>query len=126
MVDLGCCRAHHRGEDEHRNKGGGLAAILTVTMRITDPAWMAPYSAGVPALLAEYGGSFVASARGTIRRIEGEGDVPDRIAIFSFPSIEAIERLWADPRYRQFVELRQSGAISDICAFDNAAGGDLV
>jgi uncharacterized protein (DUF1330 family) len=104
-----------------------LAAIMTVTMRITDTGWIEAYSASVPALLADYGATMVASARGTIRRIEGEGVLPDRIAVFSFPSMDAIERFMADPRYQPFVALRASGAISDIFAFDNAAAsGKLV
>jgi len=92
---------------------------MVVSMDIVDDAWMAPYFAVVPGILEEYGARQIAGAK-DVRRIEGEGAAPQRMAIFSFPSIAAVDAFMADERYRPFRKAREIGAISDIFIFENA------
>lgn len=103
-----------------------MAAIMIVYMDIADSSWIKPYFAEVPKILAEYGGVSVAASR-EIRRVEGAMDAPDRMAIFRFPSLDDIDRFFADERYRPFLEERQKGARSQIFVFENAVkGGELL
>ena len=104
-----------------------MSAIMVVYMNIHDTAWIEPYYAAVPKLLAEHGAVSIAGARGAIARIEGAKAVPDRIAIFTFPSLDAIDRFMADERYQAYRRLREDGATSEIFVFENAVtGGALV
>lgn len=103
-----------------------MAAIMIVYMDIADGAWIKPYFAAVPSILAEYGGVSIAASR-EIRRVEGDIDAPDRIAIFRFPSLGDVDRFFADARYQPFLEARRKGARSQIYAFKNGVkDGELL
>ena len=99
-----------------------MTAFMIVSMAIDDDGWMTDYFAAVPAILADHGGQPLAGSR-AIRRIEGKGKAPDRMAVFTFPSLAAIDAFMADPRYRPFLEARTAATISDICAFENELRG---
>ena len=96
-----------------------MAAIMVVYMDIADDSWIAPYFAEVPAILAEYGGVSIAGSR-DVKTVEGDGRAPDRVAVSSFPSLDAIDRFMADERYQHYRDLREKGATSRIFAFENA------
>lgn len=100
-----------------------MTVLMVVTMTITDPAWIEPYFAAVPAILEDYGATSVAGSR-SITRIEGEADVvPDRVAILSFPSLEAVTAFMADERYQPFRAARHQGSVAEILIFENAVSG---
>ncbi|MDB5714133.1 MAG: hypothetical protein JWO15_1530 [Sphingomonadales bacterium] len=104
-----------------------MSAIMIVYMNIHDTAWIGPYFAEVPKLLTEYGAISMAGARGDIVGIEGNRAPPDRIAIFTFPSVDAVDRFMTDERYQAYRQLRESGATSEIFVFENSvADGALV
>ena len=106
--------------------GEGAPVIMLVSMTFRDMGWIEHYFAEVPKLLAEHGAVSLAGGR-AIRRIEGEGAVPDRMAVLSFPSMAAVDAFMADPRYRPFREAREQGARSDIFVFPNGVvAGELV
>ena len=103
-----------------------MAALMVVHMNITDDSWIEPYFAAVPAIFAEYGGVSLAGSR-EIRQLEGAGAAPQRMAVLSFPSLEAIDAFMADERYQSFRRMREQGATSEIFVFDNAViDGGLV
>ena len=103
-----------------------MAAIMVVYMNLSDEAWTDAYFAEVPKLLAEYGAESIAGSR-DVRRIEGDRPPPDRMAVLSFPSMEAIDRFMADERYRVHRTAREAGAASQIFVFENGvAAGELV
>ena len=103
-----------------------MSAVMIVYMRISDGDWIEPYFAAVPALLAEYGAVSIAGSR-AITRVEGSLPTPDRIAAFTFPSLDAIHRFLADERYQKHRIARERGSASDIFIFENAVtGGELV
>ena len=103
-----------------------MSAIMIVYMRISDSSWIAPYFAEVPSLLEEYGAISIAGSR-EISRVEGSLPVPDRIAAFSFPSLDAIHRFLADERYQANKAARERGSNSEIFIFENAVTrGELV
>ena len=103
-----------------------MAALMVVSMTISDESWTERYFAEVPKLLAEYGAVSVAGAR-DIRRVEGVAPAPDRMAVLSFPSLAAIDRFLADERYQTYRTSRERGSASHIFVFENAATcGELV
>jgi len=95
-----------------------MSVMMVVRMDITDPAWMTPYFEAVPAILAEYGARSVAGGR-DISLIEGRNDVPQRVAILEFPTIESVEGFMEDPRYRPFRDARRAGSQAEIWVFEN-------
>lgn len=99
-----------------------MSALMLISMRVEDEAWMKDYFEAVPELLAEYGAVTLAATR-RARRVEGEGVVPDRVALMRFPSSEAIDHFMADERYQPFRSARQAGARTDIIVFENAVKG---
>jgi uncharacterized protein (DUF1330 family) len=50
-------------------------------------------------------------------RYEGDGPDPDRIVIFTFPSMEEIEALVSDADYRPYRAARLAATFSDAFAF---------
>lgn len=102
-----------------------MSAFMVVLMDVADDGWMDRYFAEVPALLAEHGAKPVAGGR-AIHRLEGSTPVPDRMAILSFPSVDAAERFMADERYLPHRKARESGSSVTIFLLDNAArSGEL-
>lgn len=103
-----------------------MQAIMVVYMDITDPSWIKSYFEAVPQLLAEYGAVSIAGSR-CISRLEGEMKEPDRIAIVSFPSMDAVHAFMSDEHYQPFRKAREQGAKTEIFVFENAvADGQLV
>lgn len=96
-----------------------MAAVMIVSMTILDESWIAPYFAAVPAILAEYGAVSLAGSR-DVRRIEGDGPPPERMAVLTFPSLDALDRFMADERYRPYRAMREAGSRSEIFVFENA------
>lgn len=96
-----------------------MAAIMVIDMVIGDDVWEETYFAAVPSLLAEYGAFVLAGSR-AVHCIEGDGAPPDRVAVLSFPSLDAVDRFMDDQRYAPFRQLREAGARSRILVFDNA------
>ncbi|KAJ8136542.1 hypothetical protein OY671_010245, partial [Metschnikowia pulcherrima] len=102
-----------------------MSVVMLVTMHVHDDSWMTSYFEEVPKLLAEFGATSIAGSR-EIRRSEGTGPVPDRAAISTFPTMEAVDRFMADPRYQAFRIRRESATSSDIFVFENAVtAGEL-
>mgnify|MGYP001066120652 CR=1 FL=1 len=102
-----------------------MSAVMIVQMTISDESWIAPYFEAVPPLLAEYGAVPVAGSR-AVRALEGGFAVPDRVAVLRFPSLAAIDRFMADPRYRQYRAMRESGSEARILVFeDQSVDGGL-
>lgn len=102
-----------------------MSAMMVVYMDILDEAWVAPYLAEVPDILSRHGAVCVAASR-EVRRIEGAMLPPERMAIFRFPSLEAIDRFMADESYRPLRDAREAGAASRIFIFENAVTGSTL
>ena len=84
-----------------------------------DLSWVDEYQANVPAIMAimrKHGGEYFAVSE-NIKRYEGDGPNPDRIAIFTFPSMEKIEAFVSDADYRPYRAARLAATSSDAFAF---------
>ena len=73
-----------------------MAVHLFVATKAHDLSWVDEYQANVPTIMAimrKHGGEYFAVSE-NIKRYEGDGPNPDRIAIFTFPSMEKSKRLF--------------------------------
>lgn len=93
-----------------------MSAYLIANIDVQDAAAYEAYKAGVPALIQRHGGEYLARG-GKVAVIEGEWK-PKRVAIFRFPDMAAIERLFADPEYQPLGALRHRVAKSEIVAVE--------
>ena len=90
-----------------------MAAYMVVQATITNEEQFGKYRAAVMPLIAKCGGKPVRG--GTVERLEGEPDGRG-IALFEFPSMQAIHAFWDAPDYVPVKALRLGAAILDIWA----------
>lgn len=93
-----------------------MAAYLFLAIRAHDLSWVGEYQANVPAILRKHGGEYFAVSE-DIKRYEGDGPDPDRIVIFTFPSMEEIEAFVSDADYRPYRATRLAATSGDAFAF---------
>lgn len=94
-----------------------MTAYVIVILDCTDPVWVADYRANVPALIERAGGAYLSLSRAPIQ-LEGDGPVPQTVAIVSYPSVEAAKAFFASEEYRPYAEARQRGATTTIYLVD--------
>jgi len=94
-----------------------MSAYMVVLLRNRNRDWLPGYVAKVPAILRSYGGEYIAVSK-SVRRLEGAGDLPEIIALFSFPSLAHIEEFMSSDEYRPLRKLRQENADADILIFE--------
>ncbi len=94
-----------------------MAAYMVVQATITDEGQFGKYRAAVMPLIAKHGGRHVRG--GPVERLEGEPDGRG-IALFEFPSMDAIHAFWNAPDYVPVKELRRGAATLDIWAVPGA------
>ena len=94
-----------------------MAGYMIALVYARDTGWMAKYMANVPAIIASHGGCYL-GAGGDIEQAEGKIAVPDRAAIFKFPSTAAIREFLACAAYAPFAAARQAGADTEILIFE--------
>ena len=90
-----------------------MAAYLVMRIMIHDePRWRTYRDAVVP-LIAAFGGRHVTRG-GAVERLEG--DDGGRIALFEFPSMQALRSFWDSPDYEPVKDLRRGAATLDVWA----------
>lgn len=95
---------------------------MMIRLKLQDRKWLRPYWEGVQSILVDHCATLVASSN-DVARIEGREAVPDRVILFSFPSLSAVQAFFDDPRYAPWRDLRHAGGHAEIIAFDNAYNG---
>ena len=84
-----------------------MAAYVIAQVDVNDPERYADYRTMVPASLAAYGGKFIARG-GNTEVLEGEKQLPGRLVIIEFESMERAKAWWASDEYREAKALRQA------------------
>jgi len=84
-----------------------MAAYVIAQVDVNDPERYADYRTMVPASLEKYGGKFIARG-GRAEVLEGEKQLPQRLVIIEFASMERAKAWWASEEYRAAKELRQA------------------
>jgi uncharacterized protein (DUF1330 family) len=90
-----------------------MTAYMVVDVRYDDLGWTKDYRRDVPAMIAAHGGRYLARSA-AVEQLEGDGGVPDTLAIVEFPTVEAARALLASADYRPYALARQAGARTQI------------
>ena len=93
-----------------------MPAYILVDIEVTDRPVFEEYRAKVPAVIAAYGGRYLARG-GTVHPLEGEWDL-NRVVILEFPDMEALKAFWSSPEYAPLLALREKSARSRIVAVE--------
>jgi len=83
-------------------------AYMIAEINMTSPEAYAPYAAQAPAVLARYGGRYLARG-GRTESLEGAAPAP-RVAVVEFPSMAAAQTFYTSPEYSKIRPIRQSGS----------------
>ncbi len=84
-----------------------MPAYLIVEHTITDPAKFQEYGSKVVSMIAKYGGRYLTKS-GSHKVLETDHWLPDRVVIFEFPVMTALNTWYSSPEYQPLIELRQS------------------
>jgi uncharacterized protein (DUF1330 family) len=94
-----------------------MPAYMVVNVYLRDTQWVEDYVANVPAILRSYGGEYLAVSNSP-KVFEGDGPVPDQVALFTFPSVEAMTRFVESEEYRPYKESRLSQSSASIIGLE--------
>ena len=89
-----------------------MPAYLIAEIEVTDPVGYDEYKKRVPAVIAAYGGRYLARG-GAIEVLEGRWQ-PKRIAIIEFPNLASIKAFWESPEYQPLRKIRERCAKSNL------------
>lgn len=94
-----------------------MAAYLVVHVHLRDTQWVADYVANVPAIIRSYGGEYLAVSK-ELKQFEGDAPVPDQVAIFTFPSLDAIDQFMNSDAYKPYKDSRLSQSSATIIGLE--------
>jgi uncharacterized protein (DUF1330 family) len=89
-----------------------MPVYLIADIEVTDTQGYEEYKKRVPAVIADYGGRYLARG-GATEVLEGDWH-PRRNAIIEFPSMAAFKAFWHSPGYAPLRELRERSASSNL------------
>lgn len=93
-----------------------MAAYIFASVEITDPAAYEDYRKRVPAIIAAYGGRYLARG-GAVERLEG--DVPlNRQVILEFPDMAQLKAFYNSAEYQPLLAIRRRAARSNLLAIE--------
>lgn len=85
-----------------------MPAYLIAHLDVTDPTLFESYRSVVPAVIARFGGRYLARG-GEVEVLEGEWPVP-RLVILAFDSLDQARRFYRSPEYQEILPLRLAAA----------------
>ncbi|MBK1780222.1 DUF1330 domain-containing protein [Advenella sp. WQ 585] len=91
-----------------------MAALMIVVTKVLKSEGWEPYQSRVGECFASYGGKYVVK-RETPIVLEGRFD-KERLTVFEFPSLQAIQDLWDSDEYREIRKLRDGLGELDVLA----------
>ena len=89
-----------------------MTAYLIADIEVTDPVGYEEYKKLVPAIIAAYGGRYLARG-GATDVLEGTWR-PRRSAIIEFPSLASVKAFWNSKEYKPLRALRERSAKSNL------------
>ena len=93
-----------------------MAAYLFADIEVTDPTAYAEYRQGAPAVVAAYGGRYLARGGGA-ELLEGEVR-PGRLVLLEFPNMARLRAFYQSPEYQALVFIRKRCARSTFFAIE--------
>jgi len=93
-----------------------MAAYVIGEVDVMDPAAYEDYRKRVGAVVAQYGGRFIARG-GKVEALEG-GWSPKRLVLLEFPSMEQALKWYRSPEYAPLIKLRQKASRGKLVALE--------
>ncbi|MFI4868549.1 MAG: DUF1330 domain-containing protein [Steroidobacterales bacterium] len=93
-----------------------MAAYIFASVEINDPAAYDEYRRRVPAVIAAYGGRYLARG-GAVERLEGDAPV-HRLVILEFPDMARLKAFYNSAEYQPLLGIRQRTARSTLLAIE--------
>ena len=93
-----------------------MPAYLIVRANVTDSEQYQQYMKLTPAIAEKYGGKFV--IRGGEKVILEGPDVPERIVLLKFDSVEAVERMYNSEEYQAAIKVREGAAVASFVVME--------
>ncbi len=94
-----------------------MAAYVIAQVDVNDPERYVEYRTMVPASIEAYGGKFIARG-GNAEVLEGDKQLPQRLVIIEFESMERAKAWWASEEYREAKALRQATSTGTLFLVD--------
>ena len=85
-----------------------MPAYLMVRAKVTDMEQYQQYMKLTPAIIEKYGGTYL--VRGSDKVVLEGPDVPERIVVLKFDSIEAVQRMYDSDEYQAAIKVREGAA----------------
>jgi uncharacterized protein (DUF1330 family) len=85
-----------------------MAAYMIARIDITEPEQYKKYLAATPAVIARFGGKFIARGGETVT-LEGPEETR-RVALVEFPSLDDIKEFYSSAEYQEVMKLREGAA----------------
>ena len=86
-----------------------MPAYIFASVEIADPAAYEEYRRRVPAIIAAYGGRYLARST-RIEKLEGEREPPQVLLVIEWPSKEHADAFYESEEYAPYRESRRAGA----------------
>ena len=93
-----------------------MSAYIFASVEITDPAAYEEYRRRVPAIIAAYGGRYLARG-GAVERLEGNAPV-NRLVIVEFTDMVRLKAFYNSAEYQPLLAIRQRAARSNLLAIE--------
>lgn len=93
-----------------------MAAYIYASIEVTDPVTYEEYRRRVPAVIAAYGGRYLARG-GAIVRLEGDAPA-GRLVILEFPDMARLRAFYDSPEYRPLLAIRERASRSTLIAIE--------
>jgi uncharacterized protein (DUF1330 family) len=93
-----------------------MAAYLYADVEVTDPAAYTEYRLGAPAVVAAYGGRYLARG-GAVEVLEGEAS-PHRVALVEFPDMARLKAFYHSPEYQALAAIRNRASRATFTAVE--------
>lgn len=93
-----------------------MSAYMIVRVQISDAARYAEYIKAAPAIVAQFGGRYIARG-GECVTLEGPQETA-RVVIIEFPTLAAAKDFYQSEQYRQTRILREGAATAQFLAVD--------
>jgi uncharacterized protein (DUF1330 family) len=93
-----------------------MPGYLIANLKVTDPEGFERYRAGVPAVIAQYGGRYAVRG-GMMDRLENAEGF-DRVVVLEFPRLDAARAFYRSPEYAPLLKLRIETTESQVVLVD--------
>lgn len=88
-----------------------MTAYLIIQATVTNPEAFAQYTKAVPALVAKFGGQYI--AMGPVQLLEGDYDAKSMV-ISQWPSKQSAMTFWNSLEYRDIIKYRDGAGVFNI------------